>query len=68
MKVPGLNDHELTIFLKTHPVLRELELYTREDLLQVLDQPFTKACDDLFNIEAHSTTKYGTQQLRNTVY
>jgi len=32
MKVPGLNDQELSIFLKTHQVLNKLELYTREDL------------------------------------
>jgi len=68
MKVPGLNDQELSIFLKTHQVLNKLELYTREDLLVVLEQPFKRACDELFNIEANSTRRYGTQDLRNAAH
>ena len=65
IKVPNLPEHDIDLFLKSHSLLHNLEMFTRENLKSVLETPFNQARENLFEIEANSTTKYGSQAMRD---
>jgi hypothetical protein len=60
--VPNLSDTDITIFLKTHPILCNKELLTKDDLKQVLEPSFDKVVRNQVEVEANSTTRYAPEK------
>ena len=65
LKIRNLNEQDIDIFIKTNIKLKEHQIFTRELLKSVLEDPFTKVREHRFEIEANSTTRYGTQHIQN---
>jgi hypothetical protein len=65
LKVRNLNEQDIDIFIKTNLKLKDHQILTRELLKSVLEDPFTKVREHRFEIEANSTTRYGTQHIQN---
>lgn len=43
MRVPQINKRELEIFLRTHELLMQKSLFTREELKSIFERPFKEA-------------------------
>jgi hypothetical protein len=68
MKIAGLTEKDVKIFMQTDSILRELSFFTRQDLKRVLEEPFNRAIQGLVDSEAHTSQRWGTEALRDATF
>lgn len=67
IQVPGVNERDLDLFLKTHDLLHSKEVMSRQELKSIFDLPFREARDHMIEREAMQPrrTQYGTNYQQN---